>query len=173
MKLSVRGNKVEVTNSISEYLEEKISRMDKYFDNPDEEEAIVLVSVRGREQKVEITIPLKKFQIRVEESHSDLYAAIDLAIDKLERQFRKYKTKLISKKRREAIEVEYPEYIENQTEDIVRRKKVFLKPIDEEEAITQMELLDHNFYLYKNIETNSICLIYKRNDKKYGIIEAE
>lgn len=173
MKLSVRGNKIEVTDSIKEYLNEKISRMDKYFDDPSKVEAIALISVRGREQKVEITIPLKKFQIRVEESHSDLYAAIDLAIDKLERQFRKYKTKLISKKRKEVLEEQYPEYIDNQTEDIVRRKKVFLKPIDEEEAITQMELLDHNFYLYKNIETNSICLIYKRNDNKYGIIEAE
>ena len=173
MKLSVRGNKIEVTDSIKEYLNEKISRMDKYFDDPSKVEAIALISVRGREQKVEITIPLKKFQIRVEESHSDLYAAIDLAIDKLERQFRKYKTKLISKKRKEVLEEQYPEYIDNQIEDIVRRKKVFLKPIDEEEAITQMELLDHNFYLYKNIETNSICLIYKRNDNKYGIIEAE
>ena len=154
-------------------MEEKLSRMDKYFDDSNEIEASVLVSVRGREQKVEVTIPLKKFQIRVEESHSDLYAAIDLAIDKLERQFRKYKTKLISKKRKETVVQEYPEYIGNQVEDIVKRKKVFLKPIDEEEAITQMELLDHNFYLYKNVDNNQICLVYKRNDNKYGIIEVE
>ncbi len=172
MKLSVRGNKVEVTESIQEYLKDKLSRMDKYFDNPSEMEAVAVISIRGREQKAEITIPLKKFQIRVEESHSDLYAAIDLAIDKLERQFRKYKTKLISKKRKENITQDYPEYIESQ-EDIVKRKKVFLKPIDEEEAITQMELLDHNFYLYKSVETNSVCLIYKRKDNKYGIIEVE
>ncbi len=173
MKLSVRGNKVDITESINQYLNEKLSRMDKYFDDPSEIECTIVASVRGREQKVEITIPLKKFQIRVEESHSDLYAAIDLAIDKLERQFRKYKTKLMSKKRKESTVEEYPEYIDNSVEDIVKRKKVFLKPIDEEEAITQMELLDHNFYLYKSIETNKICLIYKRNDKKYGIIEAE
>lgn len=170
MKYLIRGEKVQVTDSIKDYIEEKLSKMDKYLDNPENVEAKVLIKVKGVEQRVEVTIQTKGYFLRAEEAHSDLYAAIDLIIDKLERQFRKYKTKLLDKSRQENIQDSFDidEVIE---EEIVKRKKIYLKPMDEEEAIMQMELLGHTFFVFKNIETDTICVIYKRHDGNYGLIE--
>ncbi len=170
MKYLIRGEKVQVTDSIKDYIEEKLSKMDKYLDNPENVEAKVLIKVKGVEQRVEVTIQTKGYFLRAEEAHSDLYAAIDLIIDKLERQFRKYKTKLLDKSRQENIQDSFDieEAIE---EEIVKRKKIYLKPMDEEEAIMQMELLGHTFFVFKNIETDTICVIYKRHDGNYGLIE--
>lgn len=170
MNYVVRGEKIEVTNSLREYVINKLDRMVKYFDEPEKVDVKVLFSVRGREQKVEITINNKKFDLRAEVSHSDLYAAIDLAIDKLESQMRKYKSKLMSKSR---IEVVYDdEIIEDEViTDVVKRKKVYLKPMDEEEAILQMEFLGHTFFIYKDINTEKVNVLYKRYDGTYGVIE--
>ena len=170
MKYLIRGEKIEVTNSIKDYIEEKLSKMDKYLENPENVEAKILIKVKGVEQRVEVTIQTKGYFLRAEEAHSDLYAAIDLIIDKLERQFRKYKTKLLDKSRQENIP-DYYEIDENIDEEIVKRKKIYLKPMDEEEAITQMELLGHTFFVFKNIESGLICVIYKRHDGNYGLIE--
>ena len=170
MKYLIRGEKLEVIDSIRKYIEEKLSKMDKYLDNPENIEAKILIKVKGVEQRVEVTIQTKGYFLRAEETHSDLYAAVDLIIDKLERQFRKYKTKLIDKSRQENI----PDFYEidaNIDEEIVKRKKIYLKPMDEEEAITQMELLGHTFFVFKNIESGLICVIYKRHDGNYGLIE--
>lgn len=170
MKYLIRGEKVQVTDSIKDYIQEKLSKMDKYLDNPENVEAKILIKVKGVEQRVEVTIQTKGYFLRAEEAHSDLYAAIDLIIDKLERQFRKYKTKLLDKSRQENIQDSFDidEVIE---EEIVKRKKIYLKPMDEEEAIMQMELLGHTFFVFKNIETDTICVIYKRHDGNYGLIE--
>ena len=170
MNYVVRGEKIEVTNSLREYVINKLDRMVKYFDEPEKVDVKVLFSVRGREQKVEITINNKKFDLRAEVSHSDLYAGIDLAIDKLESQMRKYKSKLMSKSR---IEVVYDdEIIEDEViTDVVKRKKVYLKPMDEEEAILQMEFLGHTFFIYKDINTEKVNVLYKRYDGTYGVIE--
>ena len=170
MKYLIRGEKIVVTNSIKDYIEEKLSKMDKYLENPENVEAKILIKVKGDEQRVEVTIQTKGYFLRAEEAHSDLYAAIDLIIDKLERQFRKYKTKLLDKSRQENIP-DYYEIDENIDEEIVKRKKIYLKPMDEEEAITQMELLGHTFFVFKNIESGLICVIYKRHDGNYGLIE--
>ena len=170
MKYLIRGEKIQVTDSIKDYIQEKLSKMDKYLDNPENVEAKILIKVKGVEQRVEVTIQTKGYFLRAEEAHSDLYAAIDLIIDKLERQFRKYKTKLLDKSRQENIQDSFDidEVIE---EEIVKRKKIYLKPMDEEEAIMQMELLGHTFFVFKNIETDTICVIYKRHDGNYGLIE--
>ena len=170
MKYLIRGEKIQVTDSIKDYIQEKLSKMDKYLDNPENVEAKILIKVKGVEQRVEVTIQTKGYFLRAEEAHSDLYAAIDLIIDKLERQFRKYKTKLLDKSRQENIQDSFDidEVIE---EEIVKRKKIYLKPMDEEEAIMQMELLGHTFFVFKNIETDTICVIYKRHDGDYGLIE--
>ena len=170
MKYLIRGEKVQVTDSIKDYIEEKLSKMDKYLDNPENVEAKVLIKVKGVEQRVEVTIQTKGYFLRAEEAHSDLYAAIDLIIDKLERQFRKYKTKLLDKSRQENIQDSF-DIEEAVEEEIVKRKKIYLKPMDEEEAIMQMELLGHTFFVFKNIETDTICVIYKRHDGNYGLIE--
>ena len=170
MKYLIRGEKIQVTDSIKDYIQEKLSKMDKYLDNPENVEAKILIKVKGVEQRVEVTIQTKGYFLRAEESHSDLYAAIDLIIDKLERQFRKYKTKLLDKSRQENIQDSF-DIAEAVEEEIVKRKKIYLKPMDEEEAIMQMELLGHTFFVFKNIETDTICVIYKRHDGDYGLIE--
>ena len=175
MKYNIRGNKLEVTDAINEYIKSKLSRLDKYLDENDEVEAKVLISAKGKDQKVEVTIWSGKYNVRAEEVNVDLYAAIDLVIDKLEKQFRRYKDKLTTKKGKTSASVpdlEIEDYFEEDEQTIVRRKEVFLKPIDEEEAITQMELLGHTFFVFKNVDTNKINVVYKRNDGDYGVIEA-
>ena len=175
MKYNIRGNKIDVTEAINKYIKDKLSRVEKYLDDNDEVEAKAIVSTKGKEQKVEVTVWSGKYNIRAEEANEDLYAAIDLVVDKLERQFKKYKNKITGKKKKKnKSEVQFPEIEElfEQPETIVRRKEVFLKPIDEEEAITQMELLGHTFFVFKNVDTDKINVVYKRNDGDYGIIEA-
>ena len=98
MKYNIRGNKIDVTEAINDYIVDKISRVEKYFDDNDTIEAKVLISAKGKDQKVEVTIWSGKYNVRAEEVHTDLYAAIDLVVDKLERQLKKYKSKLTSKR---------------------------------------------------------------------------
>ena len=174
MKYNIRGKKIEVTDAIRDYMASKIERLEKYLDDNDEVEAKAVVSTKGKEQKVEVTIWSGKYNIRAEESSDDLYAAMDLFIDKLDRQFKKYKDKINDKRRKETIKEIDTEDIKDleEKEVIVRRKEVYLKPIDEEEAIIQMELLDHTFFVYKDSNTNKINVVYKRNDGDYGVIEA-
>ncbi len=172
MKYNIRGNKIDVTEAISDYIKNKVSKLEKYLDDNDEVEAKAIVSAKGRNQKVEITIWSGKYNIRAEETNPDLYSAIDLVIDKLERQFKKYRGKLNIKRVKEEYISEIDELLEEEEQKIVRRKEVYLKPIDEEEAITQMELLGHSFFVFKNVETGKINVVYKRSDSDYGLIEA-
>ena len=169
MKYTIRGQKLEVTDAIRDYAISKIDKMEKYFENPDEVSVKVVFSIRGREQKVEITINSINFDLRSEVSHSDMYATIDLAVDKLEQQMRKFKSKLMSKER---VEIVYDDIIDDyDLEEVVKRKKVYLKPMDEEEAIMQMELLGHTFFVFKDIKTEKVNVLYKRLDGAYGVIE--
>lgn len=170
MKYTVRGEKLEVTEAIKSYAIEKISKMEKYFDNPEEVSVKISFSVRGREQKVEVTLNSKGYDLRAEVSHSDMYAAIDLVLDKLETQMRKYKSKLMS---RERVMIVYEDEVveDEDINEVVKRKKVYLKPMNEEEAIVQMELLGHDFYIFKDIENEKVNVLYKRYDGSYGIIE--
>ena len=169
MKYTIRGQKLEVTDAIRDYAVSKIDKMEKYFENPDEVSVKVVFSIRGREQKVEITINSINFDLRSEVSHSDMYAAIDLAVDKLEQQMRQFKSKLMSK---DIVEIVYDDIIDDDVlEEVVKRKKVYLKPMDEEEAIMQMELLGHTFFVFKDIKTEKVNVLYKRLDGAYGVIE--
>ena len=173
MKYNIRGSKIEVTDSIKDYLEEKLSKIEKYFDDEGAEVKAV-ISTKGKDQKIEVTIWSGKYNIRVEEKNDDLYAAIDLIVDKIERQIRKFKTKVISKRVKDIPEAEmfFEEDLDTQNDlKVVRRKELFLKPIDEVEAITQMELLGHSFFVFKDVDSNKTCVIYKRKDGDYGLIE--
>ena len=174
MKYIIRGEKVEVTEAIKNYIMEKIGKLDKYFQTPDEIKANVLVRIRGKEQIVEVTIPIKKIVLRCEERDEDLYKAIDLASDKLERQLRKNKTKMMKQKKDITKEMRFEELEPIETkEEIVKRKKVEMKPMNEEEAMMQMDLVDHDFFVYKDIDTKSVNVIYKRKDGTFGIIETD
>ena len=176
MNIIIRGSKLEITEAMESYAKEKLSRLEKYLENSEDAKATVLAKIHGHLHVVEVTIPLKNFILRAEESQNDFYAAIDTVIDKLERQIRKNKTRISSRKRLDTRDFAY-DYIqeieEEKEEKIVKRKKIEVKPMDEEEAILQMELLGHEFYLYKDVETGEPALVYKRKDGNYGIIEAE
>ena len=176
MKISIRGDKVEVTKSIKDYIEEKLAKLDKYFDKANEIKATVLIRVKNGNQTIEVTVPTSKFTIRAEESHTDLYAAIDLIIDKLERLIRKNKTKLTRHyKNVPSFEMnfDYEGLEEEENNKIAKRKNIDTKPMSEEEAILQMELIGHDFFLFKNDKTNELCVVYKREDGGYGILEAK
>ena len=175
MKYNIRGEKVEVTPAIRSYIEDKIGKLDKYFENAENINASVVIKVRGNEQKIEITVPTMHFTLRSEEAHSDLYAAIDLTVDKLERQIRKNKTKINSKIKHNIIQNFEMNLEDNFEEDskVLKRKKVDMKPMDEEEAMLQMEMLGHSFFVFKNVDTDSICVLYLRKDGNYGIIETK
>ncbi len=176
MKYNIRGDKMIVTDSIKNYVESKLDKLNKYF-TEDDLTANVLAKIRGNKQIVEVTIPTDKFILRSEEEHDDLYAAIDLVSDKQERQIRKNKTKL---KKHNKVNNKYDyfnfdyEIEKDEKEDdlkIVKRKAIDTKPMDEEEAILEMELLGHSFFVYKDMNTNEVCVVYKRKDGNYGIIE--
>ena len=173
MKFNIHGKNIEVTDAIRGYIESKIGRLDKYFKDTDLE-AVVNLRVRGKEQIVEVTIPASKMVLRAEEKHSDLYAAVDLVSDKLERQIRKNKTKARKNLKQTIVftdfEVDASEDVDN---SIVKRKVVDTKPMSEEEAILQMELIGHDFFLFKSDKTNELCVVYKREDGGYGILEAK
>ena len=173
MKFNIHGKNIEVTGAIRGYVESKIGRIEKYFKDTDLE-AVVNLRVRGKEQIVEVTIPANKMVLRAEEKHSDLYAAVDLVSDKLERQIRKNKTKARKNMKQTIVFNDFDvDSSEDVDDSIVKRKVVDTKPMSEEEAILQMELIGHDFFLFKNDKTNELCVVYKREDGGYGILEAK
>ena len=176
MDIIIRGSKLEITDSMEEYAREKISKLERYLDESDGVKATILAKIHGHLHKVEVTIPLKSLILRAEESQEDFYAAIDVVVDKLERQIRKNKTRIAASKKKEVKDFAY-EYIDEieddqEEETVVKRKKIDLKPMSEEEAILQMELLGHSFYLYRDSETDKPTVVYKRKDGNYGVIES-
>ena len=177
MEIIIHGDKIKVTKAMSDYIKEKLEKLDKYLENSDNVRANVIVKVKNHEQIVEITIPLKSFILRSEETNEDFYASVDKTIDKLERQIRKNKTKLMSRQEKQSYDFNFThiDIDEDKEEEhkIIRRKQVEVKPMNEEEAILQMELLGHQFYMFKDADTNKPAVVYKRKDDNYGIIESE
>ena len=174
MRIDIRGDKVKVTDAIKKQITEKLGKLDQYFENPEELKAYVVIRVKNKEQTIEVTIPTPKFTLRSETSEEDLYAAIDLTIDKLERQIRKNKTKM-RRKFKDVLQYEMMNDLPEEEEEeanskIVRRKTIELRPMDEEEAILQMELIEHDFFIFKNVDTDNVAVLYKRKDGSYGII---
>ena len=177
MKLQVHGDKVSITPAINAYIEEKLAKLDKYFEDPDSITATVRIRVRNLEQIIEVTIPTKDFTLRREESDEDLYTSIDLVVDKLERQIRKNKTKFERKYKDSSVAmVKYDfDADNNEVSDskIVKRKEIDTKPMSEEEAILQAELLNHDFFVFKNINEDCVSVLYERKDGNYGIINVK
>jgi len=176
MKLNIRGDKLEITDAIRDYVEDKLGRLDKYFKDSDIN-ANVLLKVKGNRQIIEVTVPTDKYILRSEEEHNDLYAAIDLVVDKLEGQIRKNKTKL----KKQNIDNKYKEFNfdyeldeeEENNDVIVKHKEIEMKPMDSEEDILEMELLGHSFFVYKDVDTGNVNVLYKRKDGNYGLIETK
>ncbi len=174
MKFIILGKNIEVTPGLRSAVEEKIGKLEKYF-NPDTE-AHVTLSVEKDRQKIEVTIPVKGNIIRSEQVSNDMYVSIDLVEEIIERQLKKYKTKLIAKEqsagffKRDFIE---KDYMDEEEVQIVRTKRFDIKPMYPEDACVQMELLGHSFFVFCNAETDQVNVVYKRKGNTYGLIEPE
>ena len=174
MKITVRGKNITITEGIESKINQKLAKLDKYFNDADQLEAKVLVRVYPRGQKIEVTIPAGNLLLRAEVVEDDLYAAIDEVVDKLEGQIRKYKTRLDRKSPDKKLAFNMASIVPLDTpeEDIVvKTKTIDPKPMDLEEAIMQMELIGHSFFVFTDTETNHIAIVYKRHDGDYGLIE--
>ncbi len=173
MEFIIRGDKIKITDAMKSYIEEKLGKLDKYLKNTDEVRAKVIVKSDKKNQRVEVTIPLKSYILRSEEGNADFYAAVDKTIDKLERQIRKNKTRLATKKTNALdFTIDAIEPVRGEKK-ITKRKTIEVKPMDEDEAILQMELLGHDFFMYHDSETGKAAVVYRRKDKDYGLITEE
>ena len=173
MKVQIYGKNVTITQGMQEKVENKLKFLDKYFIIEDHLTANVLVKVYSNDIKVEITIPTKFAVLRAEVAHPDFYAAIDLTIDKLEDQIRRQKTRL-ERKHKDKLALAFIEDDDNPEDDVyVKTKTISVTEMDLEEAIMRMEMLGHDFFIYKDDETHEINVVYARHDGGYGCIEVE
>ena len=174
MKFVIIGRNIDVTPGLREAVESKIGKLDKYF-APDTEVHVTL-SVEKDRQKIEVTIPVKGNIIRSEQVSSDMYVSIDLVQEIIERQLKKYKSKIVDKHQNGGVFTDaYLEhnYMDDEEIKIVRTKKFDIKPMYPEDACIQMELLGHNIYVFCNAETDQVNVVYKRKGDTYGLIEPE
>lgn len=174
MNLVISGKNIDITEGLRSAVEEKIGKLERYFSEGTE--VHVTMSTEKNRQKIEVTIPMKGSIIRAEETSTDMYVSIDLVEEVIERQLRKYKNKLIDKEQNTAqlskAFIDESPYDEEEIE-IIRSKKFAMKPMDPEEACVQMELLGHNFFVFRNADTEEVNVVYKRKGNTYGLIEPE
>ena len=174
MKFIISGKNLDVTDALRSAVEDKLSKLEKYFTS--ETEVHVTLGVEKDRQKIEVTIPVKGNIIRSEQVSNDMYVSIDLVEEIIERQLKKYKNKIIDKHqsagnfKQEFIE---KEYVDDEEVQIVRAKKFDVKPMYPEDACIQMELLGHNFFVFVNAETDQVNVVYKRKGNTYGIMEPD
>ena len=174
MRITITGRNIDITDGLRSAVEDKLSKLEKYF-TPDTD-VFVTLSVEKERKKIEVTIPVKGNIIRSEQVSNDMYVSIDLVEEVIERQLKKYKNKLVSKQqnaasfRKEFIEKEVSADDEIQ---IIRTKRFGMKPMYPEDACVQMELLGHNFFVFRNAETEEVNVVYKRKGNTYGLIEPE
>lgn len=176
MKITITGRNIELTDGLKNAVEDRLSKLDRYF--ADDTPANVTLSVEKERQKVEVTIPIKGHIIRSEQVSGDMYVSIELVEEVIERQLKKYRHKLVDKKQSGGAPVFTDEYIDREDDDeeevkIIRSKKFGVKPMYPEDACVEMELLGHNFFMFMNAETDEVCVVYKRKDGAYGMIEPE
>ena len=174
MRYTISGKNINITPGLKDAVESKLGKLERYF-SPDTEVQVTLSVEKGR-QKIEVTIPVKGSIIRAEQDSSDMYVSVDLVEEIIERQIKKYKTKIVDKKQSalafsEAFLQEEAE--QEETVNIVKTKRFAMKPMDAEEACVQMELLGHNFLMFLNADTNEVNVVYKRKGNTYGLIEPE
>lgn len=174
MKLTVVGKNITLTDALKDIVEKKLSKLDRYF--TPEVDMRVTLSVQKNRQTIEVTIPFNGMIIRGEESTDDMYASLENVVEKIEKQIIKNKTKFERKLHVGSLRLkDIPTYDYGDEDDnkIVRTKRFAIKPMDVEEAVLQMDLLGHNFFVYKNAYSNEVNVVYKRKDGNYGLIEPE
>jgi ribosomal subunit interface protein len=177
MKITVSGKNIDVTDALRDTVERKLSKLDKYF-NPDVETQVTL-SVQKNRHIIEVTIPFDGVILRGEEATEDMYTSIDKVLDKLEKQISKHKTRLERKVKDNSFKGfsvpagDVTEDEEQYNPTIVRTKRFAIKPMPVDEAVLQMDLLGHSFFVFLNAETEEVNVVYKRKDGRYGLIEPE
>lgn len=174
MRFIISGKNIEVTSGLRSTIEQKLGKLERYFTPTTE--VIVTLSVEKERQKIEVTIPVKGTIIRSEQVSDDMYVSIDLVEEVIERQLRKYKNKIIDK-HQEGGNLQ-PDFMDIEADDdddikIIRTKRFGMKPMFPEDACVQMELLGHNFFVFRNAETDEVNVVYKRKNGTYGLIEPE
>ena len=174
MQYIISGRNIDVTEGLKSAIHEKIGKLERYF-TPDTEVHVTL-SVEKERQKIEITIPMKGNIVRAEQTSDDMYVSIDLVEEIIERQLRKYKNKIVD--RQQAAASLSKAFVEEEIEDddeikIIRSKRFAMKPMDPEEACVQMELLGHDFYVFRNAISDEVNVVYKRKDHTFGLVEPE
>lgn len=174
MKITITAKNIELTNALRNIVEKKLSKLERFFEP--EIEAHATLSVEKSRQKIEVTIPFNGVVLRGEETNEDMYVSIDYVIDKLESQIRRQKSKIEKRTQGNSLKFQYIANVEEDDGDepkIVKTKKFAFKPMSTEEAVLQMELLGHNFFVYQNAENDEVNVVYKRKDGNYGLIEPE
>ena len=175
MRFIISGKNINVTPGLKASIEQKLGKLERYFTPTTE--IIVTLSVEKERQKIDVTIPVKGTIIRSEQVSDDMYVSIDLVEEVIERQLRKYKNKLIDR-HQEGGNLQ-PEFVDSEDAAdngeiaIIRTKRFGMKPMFPEDACVQMELLGHNFFVFRNAETDEVNVVYKRKNGTYGLIEPE
>lgn len=169
MKITCTGRKVDLKDSFKDKVAKKLSKFDRFFDEG--ADARVTVTVERGRQTVEITVSNRGMIYRAEETTKDMLFSLDNAVDSLFRQIERNKTRLVKRMKPGAFETQALEEAEPESFDVVRVKKFDIKPMDVKEAILQMNLLDHEFYTFLNVDSNRVCVVYRRHDGSYGVLE--
>ena len=174
MNYMISGKNIDVTEGLKQAIYDKLGRLEKFF--AEDANAQVTLSVEKERQKIEVTIPMKGHIIRAEQVSDDMYVSIDMVAEIIERQVIRYKKKIIDQNQDAAYFqdrfLEEEDYEDDEIQ-IIRSKRFAVKPMYPEDACVQMELLGHNFYVFRNAETNEVNVVYKRKGNTYGLIEPE
>ena len=174
MKYTIIGKNIEVTEGLKASVQDKLGRLEKFF--ADDTDVYVTFSVEKERQKIEVTIPMPKHIIRAEQASDDMYVSIDLVVEVIERQVTRYKKKIVDREQNASLfQSDFFEVDEEDDEEvkIIRSKRFAVKPMYPEDACVQMELLGHNFYVFRNAEPDEVNVVYKRKGNTYGLIEPE
>ncbi|MDA8097313.1 MAG: ribosome-associated translation inhibitor RaiA [Desulforudis sp.] len=171
MRVNVRGKNIQVTDALHDHVEKKVGKLERFFNNFGD--AQVTLTVEKDIHRVEVTIPLNGMILRGEEATHDMYASVDLVVDKLEKQLERFKGKLIRRGTKLNIPGDLEELPPEEPFKIVRTKRFMMKPMPAEEAVMQMNLLGHSFFVFTNADSDEVNVVYKRNDGNYGLIEPE
>lgn len=169
MQITVRGKNVEITGPLRDYVEKKVGKIEKYLEGP--LSATVTLNVEKGRHIVEVTVPINGMLLRGEEATDDMYASIDLVVEKLEKQIDKYKTRLTRKLRPQIADEPAPKVFDDPV--IVKTKRFAIKPMAVDEAVMQMNLIGHDFFVFADAETNQVNVVYRRRDGNYGLIEPD
>ena len=176
MKTTITGKNIELTQGLKDAVEERFKKLDKYFTK--DTEAIITLNVEKGRQKIEVTIPMKGSYLRAEEITSDMYASIEAVTNTLEAQLKKHRNKLIDRKQSDSTKIFAQDFLDEPETDeesiqIIRTKKFDMKPMYPEDACMEMDLIGHDFFMFRNADTDEINVVYKRKNGSYGLIEPE